>query len=144
MQITDKIIEILNGFTTGTDPLLSTVIYASPWDANVRLDRKPTPCAVVYLVSGFEVDVDSGLRKDTVDFEILFADRCNLESKGEKIKETTDRMEAVIDEFLSLLMDEKGIDVTGIKARLAYAKFDCNLAGYSLEFKVTDKQGRCI
>lgn len=145
MEITEKILEILGTLTLGSEPMLQTVLYESGFGANVRMDRKPDPAAICYILKGFEIDPSSGMRHDKVDVEILFARRCDLNAKGEKIKETLDTIESVVDEFVSLVLDEHSWIVDGkFKVQTAYAVFDCNMVGYSLQFSLVERQGRCL
>ena len=135
----------MNSLNSGSDPLLNTVMYADNFDANIRIDRKPTPAAVTYLIGGFEVDVDSGLRKDRVDVEVFVFDRCDFASKGESVKTVMDSLEPAVDEIISLVMGERSWVVEGkIKAMTAYGRFDTNVCGYSLQFTLVEKQGRCV
>lgn len=144
MQITDKILEILNGMASGSSPMLKTVMYESAFGSNVRLDRKETPAAILYLIEGFKVDVDRAFKHKIVDAEVFFCSRVDLNAKGEVIKGVMDSIEPLVDEFISQLLDEKSWNVSNIKAQSAYGKFDCNVAGFSLSFTVEDRQGTCV
>lgn len=144
-DITDKILGILESMATGTDAPLKTVIYGSPFDANVRLDRKPDPAAVLYIIKGFEVDTSTGLRYDKVDAEVFFCKRCELAQTGEKTKVVLDSVEPLVNEFMSLLFAEKSWRVSDkLTAVTAIGKFDANVAGYSLQFSLVSRQGNCI
>lgn len=144
MTTTDKILDILESMTTGSDAMLRTVLYESGFGANVRLDRLPDPAAILYMMQSWTLDTDTMFKHPEVDVEIFFCKRCDLAAKGEKIKETMDEIEPIVDEFISLLLSDKTVAVTEIKAQTAYGRFDCNVCGYSLQFKVKDRQGRCL
>ena len=145
MQTTDKILSILNSMTVGTDPSLKTVLYESSFGANIRLDRNPDPAAILYLMKGFEIDYSTGLKYDKVDVEIFFGKRCDFAAKGEVIQSVLDSVELIISEFISLVFAEKSWKIEGkIVAQTAIAKFDCNMAGYSLQLTLVDRQGECI
>lgn len=148
MKTLDKILDILSTMATqtGSDaPDLKTVMYASPWDANVRLDRKPTPAAITYLLKGFEVDTSTGMRHDKVDVEVFFCTRCDLATKGEETKSKMETVEPIVDEFISLVYAEKSFKVDGnIVANTAYGKFDTNVCGYSVNFTIVDRVPSCI
>ena len=144
MTTTDKILDILNSMTTGSYALLNTVLYESGFGANVRLDRLPDPAAILYMLQSWTLDTSTKLKHPEVDCEIFFCKRCELASKGEKIKEVIDTVEPIVDEFISLLLSDKSIIVNEIKAQTAYGRFDCNVCGYSLQFTVKDKQGVCL
>lgn len=172
MQITDKILEILNDMSAPQPPLqglqhaaclqqaqslqclepepccgwVRTVMYESAFGANLRLDRQPTPAAILYMADGFTVDLKSGLRKDTVDVEVFFCERCDFAAKGEKVKETMDKVEPIVNEFLSRVFAEKTLEVVGneIKVTTAYGKFDTTTVGYTVELSLADRRGKCL
>ena len=145
MTTTDKILDILESMTTGSDAMLRTVIHGSSFDANVRLDRKPTPAAILYMAKGFEIEYESGMRYDKTDIEVFFCDRVELGAKGEVVQGVLDSVEPAIDEFLSLVFAEKSWRVEGkVAATTAIGKFDCNVAGYSVQMTLVDRQGRCL
>ena len=144
MQITDRILEILNNMASGSDPLVKTVLYESAFGSNVRLDRNETPAAILYLLEGFKVDVDRAFKYKSVDVEVFFCSRVDLNAKGSVIKGVMDSLEPIVDEFISEVLGEKTWDVSQIKAQCAYGKFDCNVCGYSLTFTLEERQGSCL
>lgn len=144
MAITDKILEILNALASGNDPLVKTVIHANAFDSNVRLDRNETPAAILYMIEGWSVDVSTAFKRKSVDIEVFFCDRYQLNAKGEVIQQVLDTVEPICDEFISLVLSERSWEVSEIKASAAYGKFDCNVCGYSLQMKLTEKQGQCL
>ena len=141
MQITDKILNILRSING-----IKTVIHDTPFSTNVRLDRRETIAAILFMVQEFSIDIKSGMRKDSVSLEVFICDRCDLAAKGEIIEGVLDGIRPVVNEFLSLVLNEKSWVVDGdeIKVRLSYGKFDCNVVGYSIELNLTEKQGHCI
>ena len=144
MQTTDKILSILNSMTVGTDPTLKTVLYESSFGANIRLDRNPDPAAILYLIESWTLDTSTNLKHKSVEVEVFFCKRFDIASKGEVVKQVMDSIEPIIDEFLSMLLSDKSIIVSEIKASSAYGRFDATVCGYSLQFSVTDKQGICL
>ena len=144
MKTTDKILDILDSMTEGSDALLKTFLYESGFGANVRLDRLPDPAAILYMMQSWTLDTTTKLKHPVVECEIFFCKRCDFAAKGEKTKEVMDTLEPVVDEFISLLLSDKSIIVNEIRAQTAYGRFDCNVCGYSLQFTVKDKQGVCI
>lgn len=141
MQIRDNILQCLQAVTG-----LQTVFDESPAGTNLRIDRKQTPAAVLYTLKGFAIDTSTGVRKDTVDAEVFIFDRCDISAKGEAITAKLETLEPMVDEFVSGIMDVKGWNVENdrIEVRTAVGAFDTNVVGFSLEFKVTERQGRCI
>lgn len=144
MQTTDKILDILNTMATGSDGL-QTVMYASPWDTNIRIDRNPTPAAIVYLIDGFTIDTSTGKRRNKCSVEIFFCTRCDFAAKGEVIKETMETVEPLVDEFVSLLYADKSLLVDEkIVCRAAYGRFDAHVCGYSLQCEVAERVATCL
>lgn len=145
MNILDRIQSILTGMVGAGNRELKTVMYASPWDANVRLDRNPTPAAITYLLKGFEVDTETGMRRDRVDVEVFFCTRCDFASKGEVIKGVMESVEPIVNDFISLVYADNSFYVDGkIKAVAAYGKFDSNVCGYSVTMTLVDRVPHCI
>lgn len=171
MEITDKVLEILNTMASAAHAMqglqgvqclqraesmqcvqpeaccgfLRTVMYESGFGANLRLDRKPTPAAILYMAEGFKVDVKSGRRKDSVDVEVFFCERCDLSAKGEAVKAVMDGVEPVVDEFVARVMAEKSWEVADdISVTTAYGKFDTNVCGFSVQLTLVDRKGRCM
>lgn len=144
MDLQDKILNILQSMSTGTDSPLKTVIYGSAFDANVRLDRNPDPAAIVYLLQSWTLDTSRMLKRKRCDIAIYFCARYDFNAKGEVIKQTMDDIEPVVDEFISLLLSDSTIDVSDIRSQASYGKFDCNTCGYTLTFSAEEKQGVCF
>ena len=144
MAITDKILEILNALASGSDPLVKTVIHANAFDSNVRLDRNETPAAILYMIDGWSVDVSTAFKRKSVDIEVFFCERYQLNAKGEVIQQVLDTVEPICDEFISLVLSERSWEVSEIKAQTAYGRFDTNVAGYSIQMKLTERQGQCL
>ena len=143
MTTTDAILSILESMASGSDPMLKTVLYESAFGGNVRLDRKPTPSAIVYLLQSWRLDTERGLKHREVDAEVFFCERADLNAKGDAIKGVMDSLEPIVDEFVSLLLSEPSFEVSEIRATAAYGKFDTNVCGYSLQFTAVERQGVC-
>lgn len=141
MQIVDNILRKLRSVNG-----LETVFYESGFGTNLRIDRKPTPAAVLYLIQGFEIGLNGGIRKDNVDLEVFFFDRIDLSAKGEAVQTKMDELLPLVNGFVSLLVSDKTLVLDGdtIKVQAAYGKFDTNVCGWSLQLKLTEKQGHCI
>lgn len=153
MVLQDKILAILYSMTesgsgsgsgSGEDALIKTVIYGSAFDANVRLDRKPDPAAIIYLLDSWKLDTRTMMKYKECDIAIYFCKRFKLDAKGEEIKTIIDSIEPIVDDFIDAVISEKSIIVSDIKAQASYGKFDCNTCGYTLMFHVVDKQGTCF
>ena len=144
MQTTDRILEMLNSLATGSDPELKTVLYESGFGTNVRLDRLPDPAAILYMLNSYTVNTSTMMKHTSVDVEVFFCKRFALDAKGEVVKGVMDSIEPIVDDFISLLLDERSFVVSNINASTAYGRFDANVCGYSLQFTVTEKQGSCL
>lgn len=141
MQIVDNILSKLNSIDG-----LETVFYESGFGTNLRIDRKPTPAAVLYLIQGFEIGLNGGIRKDNVDLEVFFFDRIDLSAKGEVVQAKLDALLPLVNEFVSLLASDKTLVLDGdtVSVQAAYGQFDTHVCGWSLQLKLTEKQGHCI
>ena len=141
MQIVDNILSKLNSIDG-----LETVFYESGFGTNLLIDRKPTPAAVLYLIQGFEIGLNGGIRKDNVDLEVFFFDRIDLSAKGEAVQTKMDELLPLVNGFVSLLVSDKTLVLDGdtIKVQAAYGQFDTHVCGWSLQLKLTEKQGHCI
>ena len=124
--------------------VIETVIYGSAFDANVRLDRKPDPAAVIYLLDSWVIDTEKFLKRKECDIAVYFCRRFNLDAKGEEIKAVMDTVENVVDIFVEEVLADSSMVVTNVKAQSSYGKFDCNTCGYTVTFHAADKQGQCI
>ena len=141
MQITDKVLNILQSISG-----IKTVIHDNAFSTNVRLDRRLTPAAILFMLQEFTVNIKSGLRRDSVELEVLICDRVDLAAKGEVVDNTLNNLLPIVNDFIALVLDEKSWVVEGdtINIKVAYGKFDTNVCGYSIELKLTEKQGHCL
>ena len=141
MQLTNKILNILNSITG-----IKTVLYESGYGTNLRLDRRETPAAILYMLQEYTIDLAKGIKREIVDVEVFICDRCDLAAKGEVVQQKLDTLLPYVNQFVALLTSEKTLLLDGdsINVQMAYGKFDTNVCGYSLQFKVTERQGGCI
>ena len=141
MQITDKILNILRSING-----IKTVIHDTSFSTNVRLDRRETIAAIVFMLQEFNVSVKNGVKRESEEIEIFLCDRCDLAAKGEVVEGVLDGIKPVLNEFLTLVLNEKSWMVDGdeINVKMSYGRFDCNVVGYSVELKLTERQGTCI
>lgn len=139
MELQDKILAILNSMQE-----ISTVIYGSGFDANVRLDRKPDPAAIVYLLQSWSIDVTKMMKRKECDIAIYFCKRYDFGAKGEVVKSVIDTVEPIVDEFIGRMLDDKSIIVSQVKAQASYGNFDCHTCGYTVTFHAEEKQGTCF
>ncbi len=141
MEIIDKVKNILDSMTG-----LKTVLYQSGFSANVTLDRKETPAAVLYLLTDFDVDIHHGTSKESADLEILFCERTKFDITGDQKDTIITNCTALAKEFISKLLQDKSLYINqdSIHCKCAYGRFDCMVAGVSIELKIEEKQGQCL
>ena len=141
MQLTNKILNILNSITG-----IKTVLYESGYGTNLRLDRRETPAAILYMLQEYTIDLAKGIKREIVDVEVFICDRCDLAAKGEVVQQKLDTLLPYVNQFVALLTSEKTLLLDGdsINVQMAYGKFDTNVCGYSLQFKASERQGGCI
>lgn len=141
MQIIDKILNILHSISG-----IETVIYDTPFSTNVRLDRRETIAAILFMVQEFSIDITKGIRRESADIEIFFCDRVDLAAKGEIVQQKLDTLLPYVNQFIASVLNEKTLIVESetVNVKCAIGRFDCNVCGWSLEMKVAEKQGHCI
>lgn len=151
MQLTQKVLAILNGMLPPEHPIegveyLQTVIYDSSWSTNVRIDRRPTPAALLYLVTDWSWDISHGTSKEAAELEVFFFDRAKFDAKGEEKDVIVSKMETYARDFLSRVLADHSIKVVDdtIRLRSAYGQFDSFVVGVSVHIKLELKQGECI
>ena len=141
MIIIDKVLTILRSMTS-----IKTVLYQSGFSANVTLDRKEGPIALTYLMTDYDIDISKGVAKESTNIEIFFCNRTKLDITGDQKDTLINGMSLIAREFLSKLLADKAIYVVddSIKVRCNYGKFDCFVAGVSLNLRLKERQGDCI
>lgn len=141
MQIIDKILNILHSISG-----IETVMHDTSFSANVRLDRQSTPASILYMLNEFSVDTTKGIRRESVDLEIFFCDRVDLAAKGEVVQQKLDTLLPYVNQFISLVLNEKTLIVENetVNVKCAIGRFDCNVCGWSLEMKVAERQATCF
>jgi len=141
MIITDKILSILRSMES-----LKTVLYQSGFSANVSMDRKDTPAAILYLLTDFDVDIQHGTSKESAELEVFFCERTKFDITGDQKDTIINNCTALAKEFISKLLAEKTLYINQdtIHCKCTYGKFDCMVAGVSVELKIEERQGSCL
>lgn len=140
MKIVDKILDILNSMSD-----VETVLYESPSYTNIKLDRKPGPYAILYLLTDMEIDLSRGYAVEGCDVEVFFADLVKFDADGPTHQAVVDRMLGIARQFISLLLAERGLKFDEkIELKTAYGKFDKNVTGVSLALHLEERQGSCV
>ena len=152
MVLVQKILDILNSMLTPETPeqgveYLNTVIYDSGFSASVRVDRKPAPYAIFYLLSDWNIDLSKGTAvKEIANIQIFFADTANFDAKGEDKDVIVNRMEGLARDFIRRLLEDRSIKILDdtIKVQSTYGKFDKFLVGTTLNIKIEERQAQCL
>lgn len=140
MRIVDKILDILNSMGG-----IETVLYESPSYTNIKIDRRPAPYAILYLLTDMEIDLSRGHAVDGCDVEVFFADLSDLDADGAEQQAVVDRMLSLARQFVSLLLADRSLSFGDkVELKTAYGKFDKNVTGVSLALHITERQGSCI
>ena len=140
MEIIDKIKNILNSLED-----IKTVMYESAFGANLRVDRKEAPFAIMYTVADYQLDMSRNL-KEGCDIEIFFAERGKLGDTGDNDQVIIDRTMGYARQFLAVLRQEKSIVIENdpVTVKSAYGRYDAHLVGVSVELQLRDRQAHCI
>lgn len=150
MNLVTKVKAILDSMipeTPPTDrPYLQTVMYDSGFSANIRIDRKPTPAALLYLLNDWTLDVTQSTVKESANIEVFFFDRCQLDVKGEEKDLIIQKCETLAKEFLSEILADRSIRLVGDSVRIqsSYGKFDSFCVGVAVTLKIEEKQASCL
>lgn len=146
MYITERIKAILSAMRN--DNLIGSFIYEDKPTANVRLDRSVTdPVAILYQLSGFDIDTDGLKSSETADINVSFLRKERKIDAGAVEQETiTDDMYAVAKDFVSRVFDDKTLKVTDdvIHIRYVYLNTDSNRTGCNVAMRIKEKQGHCL
>lgn len=139
MILIDKIVDILNSMDD-----IETVLYDSPYSANLKIDRLPEPYAIVYPMQSAVLDLRNNLREG-LDLEIFFCKSVQLDADGAKHLAVIDDCMSLAKSFLALLKQEKSIiSDENITIRAAYGRYDKNVSGVSVELSLSDRQTKCL
>lgn len=140
MEIIDKIKNILNSLED-----IKTVMYESAFGANLRVDRKEAPFAIMYTVADYQLDMSRNL-KEGCNIEIFFAERGKLGDTGDNDQVIIDRTMGYARQFLAVLRQEKSIVIENdpVTVKSAYGRYDAHLVGVSVELQLRDRQAHCI
>lgn len=152
MVLVSKVLTILNSMLTPESPIegqeyLNTVMYDSGFSANVRIDRKPMPMALLYLLNDWTIDLTKATAvKEQANLQIFFADVANFDSKGEDKDIIVSRMETLAKEFIRKVLEDRSIVIVDdkIKIQSSYGKFDKFVVGVTVNLKIEERQPSCL
>lgn len=124
-------------FLTGLDK--GVPVYGTPFDVNIKLDRKQGPFLITYMVQNVDLDLRMGRYIPTYNFKMFICDRVSLNAKGEVVQEIIDNMMALTIEVLTAIKNHYNVLESNFRLSTSWGKYDCNVAGVSLEFSIKDK-----
>lgn len=139
MNTIDTILQLL-----ADDSRIGTVLYESPWSANLKIDRRPAPYAIVYLVQSMDIDMRGFRYFRTLDLEIFFCSPTDLSADGGRIQAVCDDMMPIVECFLARLTETKMFEFDSVTIRQAHGKFDKNVSGLALELTLKEKAPYCF
>lgn len=141
MIITDKILSILRSMES-----LKTVIYDSGFSSNVRIDRQEDPIGLLYLLTDWNLDISSGIKKEIAEIEVFFCKRAKFDVKGEEKDVIVTEMASIAEDFISRVLADNTIKVVddSITMRSSWGKFDAFCVGTSVKIRIEEKQGSCL
>lgn len=139
-SVTEKILGAMNAVQG-----IGTVMYESSYSANLRIDRKPSPYGILYLIKDFEIDTSLSRFNDRYDVEVFFCKPIAIDAKGMEFGRIVEEMTELAKKFIVNLKADRSLVLSDtIKAKTATGTFDKNVAGISLEFTVESKTSTCF
>lgn len=140
-NLISKILDILNDMTG-----IQTVMFDNGSSSNVRIDRKPTPAALLYTLPDWTLDISHGTAKERADIQVFFFERVDFDSKAESKLETFENTNSLAREFVNILLSDSTVKVLDdtIKITASYGSFDSFVAGCVVNITIEEKQGSCI
>lgn len=139
MQTIDTILQLLS-----EDTRIGTVLYESPYSANLKLDRKTAPYAIVYLVQSMDLDVRGSRYFKTLDLEVFFCKPTDLSADGAAVQAACDEMMPSVEDFIHRLRNTNLFEFENCKIRQAVGRFDKNVTGLALELTLKDRKPYCF
>jgi len=140
-NLTNKVLAILNDIAG-----IQTVMFDNSHSTNVRIDRKPTPAALLYTLPDFKIEIGGGVAKERADIQVFFFDRVQFDSTAEAKLEIFENMGLFAREFIYRLLNEKSIIVLDdtVNITAAYGSFDSFVCGCTVQLTIEERQGSCI
>ena len=150
MKLVTKVRTILSSMIPTNPPLtgpyLKYAMYDSGFSGNIRIDRNPTPAALFYLLSDWDLDITNATVKESANIEVFFFDVCDFNTTGEKKDIIIQNMEILAKDFISRILDDHTIRIVSdsIRIQSSYGKFDKFCVGVSVNLKIEERQASCL
>jgi hypothetical protein len=140
-NLTNKVLAILNDIAG-----IQTVMFDNSHSTNVRIDRKPTPAALLYTLPEWFLDIGHGSSKERAEIQVFFFDRVNFDSKAEDKLNTFENMGEIAREFIYRLLNDNTVRVLDdtVKITATYGEFDSFVCGCTVNLTIEEKQGECL
>lgn len=140
-NLINKLLAILNDIAE-----IQTVMFDNGSSSNVRIDRRPTPAALLYTLPDWTINVSKGNAVEGAEIQVFFFDRVNFDSKAEDKLTVFEDTELLAREFIYRLLNDSTIRVLDdtIKITASYGSFDSFVAGCVVNLTIEEKQGSCI
>lgn len=114
---------------------LGEVIYGTPNDVNIRIDRKKGPFIIIYMVEDADIDLAMDRMIPTYSFKVFVCDRTPLDAKGEVIQATVDLMMVTCIRLLMALRSQYRMD-SKFTMHQSWAKYDATVSGVTADFTI--------
>lgn len=140
-NLTNKVLAILNDIAD-----LETVIYDNSYSANVRIDRKPTPAALLYTLPDWTLDIGHGNSKERSEIQVFFFNRANFDCKAEDKLDIIEDMNLLAREFVYTLLNDNTVRVVDdeVKMTSSFGEFDAFVIGVVVKLTLEERQPSCI
>ena len=140
-NLINKILDILNDIDG-----IQTVMFDNGHSANVRIDRKQTPAALLYTLPEWTLDISHGTAKERADIQVFFFERVKFDSTAETKLDIFENTNLLAREFVSILLSDSTVRVLDdeIKVTACYGEFDAMVAGCTINLELEMKQGECL
>lgn len=145
-MIKDIILETLEEI-----PGIQTILYENAFSANVVLDRKPCPAAILYTITDYTFDISKGIYKESTEASIFFCDIMpQVNSFSNDTEPIIERMLAIAKDFLRVLLEKLKennmyLENNTLELRTTFGKFDKHVCGVSISnLQIKNRQGSCL
>lgn len=140
-NLINKVLAILNDIAE-----IQTVLYDNSHSANVRIDRKPCPAALVYTLPDWTLDISKGNAKERAEIQVFFFKPASFDCKAEDKLSIIEDMNLIAREFIYDLLNDKTIKVIEdeVSLKAVFGEFDKFVVGVTLDITIEDRQGECI
>lgn len=145
MKVAEKILSILDGMVDAG--MIRDVIYNTPSMSNVSMSSAKMPCAVLYCITDWGLDISTRVSKETAMIKIFFLTRQPaISSDGRKNDAFITEMAGHARSFLTEVFDDGSVEIVEDKIQMKsiFNMGDTNATGISLEFTAMEVQGSCL